>query len=346
MLPPAANEYAVLPVGVARMMPSPCTSVTLSPSTLTSSFASEPPLPRCTSTSFRHWKVSVSWTQPSEGSGEGGPPGELAWPPASRSSRDWDALRLRGVSVATRRRSLTTSRMRQTTASGALLLCRSRVCVSVRTQPSSEKGVRKPRDPAAKESAGGMPARRKSETAQVRVPSPPMVMIRSTRRSRRSAGEKVRMPGIMLLSWGWSLSSCCSRIGTMPCEASQATMSCTVAKTIGSRGLAMISTVRGRFCQCIRRCEELGVMVSPACTTFGPTRSAEPFEPDLSEQARGCARPSWFAQAASNALASSALSSNELICLVRPRPGSSAMPCSRRVTSSGTDDSSSCTMRR
>mmetsp|Transcript_30936 Transcript_30936/g.78880 ORF Transcript_30936/g.78880 Transcript_30936/m.78880 type:complete len:237 (-) Transcript_30936:527-1237(-) len=236
--------------------------------------------------------------------------------------------------------------MRHTTASGAFWLCMSRMCASVRTQPSSENGVRKPRDPAAKDSTGGMPALWKSETAQVRVPSPPMVMTKSTQRSRQSAAEKVRKPGSMLLSCGWSRNSCCSRMGTMPCEESHATMSCTVANTIGSRGFAMISTVRGRFCQCIRRCEELGVMVSPACTTFGPTRSAEPFEPDLSEQARGCARPSWFAQAASNALASSALSSNELICLVRPRPGSSAMPCSRRVTSSGTDDSSSCTMRR
>mmetsp|Transcript_10204 Transcript_10204/g.28505 ORF Transcript_10204/g.28505 Transcript_10204/m.28505 type:complete len:228 (+) Transcript_10204:428-1111(+) len=189
---------------------------------VTSNFTSADDFPRCTSTSLRHCTSSFSTS------------GDRLSP------------------CGARRRTETLSRRRHTRGTGDLECFRSSRFVSVRTQLFSGKGVRKPREPAAKESTGGM-APRKSETAQVSVPSPPIVITRSTDFSRSSAEEKVRMLGESSFSWGCDSKSCGSRI-TTPWEESHATMSCRVVKTSRSPGFATRRTVRGRVCHCMRNC--------------------------------------------------------------------------------------------
>mmetsp|Transcript_59991 Transcript_59991/g.186084 ORF Transcript_59991/g.186084 Transcript_59991/m.186084 type:complete len:283 (+) Transcript_59991:455-1303(+) len=225
------------------MMPSPCTRVTRSPSTPTSSLASAPDWPRCTKTSLRHctWRFSSSRGGSAEAS-----------EPARR-----------------RRRTTTLRRIRHVSGRGPWGRWRSSSHVSVRTQPSRGKGVRKPREPAAKESTGGM-ASRNSETAHVSVPSPPRVMTRSMDLSSLSAREKVRARCRLVLRSGWSASSCGSRTTTMPCEDSQATMSWRVATTSGSPGFATTSTARGLPFHCITRCRApLDSILRPSRTTMG-----------------------------------------------------------------------------
>mmetsp|Transcript_23587 Transcript_23587/g.67436 ORF Transcript_23587/g.67436 Transcript_23587/m.67436 type:complete len:239 (-) Transcript_23587:427-1143(-) len=227
------------------MRPSPCTSVTRSPSTPTSSFARAPDWPRCTRTSLRHCTL------------------RLSSPPSSAASRAPSPERER------RRRTTTRRRMRHVSGRGPRGRWRSSSPVSVRTQPSSGKGVRKPNDPAAKDNTGGM-APRNSETAQVSVPSPPIVMTRSMDFSSLSVREKVLTLCNVVLRSGWSASNCGSSTTTMPCEESQAAMSCRVATTSGSPGFDTISTDRGRPFHCIIKCcALLDSIVRPSRTMIG-----------------------------------------------------------------------------
>mmetsp|Transcript_27766 Transcript_27766/g.92287 ORF Transcript_27766/g.92287 Transcript_27766/m.92287 type:complete len:244 (+) Transcript_27766:550-1281(+) len=234
------------------MTPSPCSMVTFSPSTPMSSFARLPERPRWTSTSFRHCTSNVSKSDAS--------PPEFVF----------------------LRRTTTFRRMRQTRGTGVRWGLKS--FVRVRTQPSSGKGVRNPREPAAKESTGGI-APVKRETAQVSVPSPPIVITKSMCFAKSSLVEKARVPVSTLLSTGWSASSCGSTTVVTPWDESHAAMSCRVAITTASPGFAISNTVLGRSCHCITRLFALfDSTVRPSFTTMGASReqpAKAPGEPIL-----------------------------------------------------------------
>mmetsp|Transcript_81768 Transcript_81768/g.264967 ORF Transcript_81768/g.264967 Transcript_81768/m.264967 type:complete len:399 (+) Transcript_81768:611-1807(+) len=202
--------------------------------------------------------------------------------------------------------------MRQTRGTGFRGRWRSSRLVSVRTQPSSGKGVRKPREPAAKESTGGM-APWKSETAHVSVPSPPTVITRSMARASWSPFEKVRALLSPPRRSGWSARSWGSNTTTMPCEDSQATMSWTVAVTRRSPGLATTSTARGLPIHCIMRWSALfDSIFSPSLTISGLSPMAEKLDikahdlgPRTGEQSEGMQpEDSTFSAGGSNRCAS------------------------------------------
>mmetsp|Transcript_21122 Transcript_21122/g.53977 ORF Transcript_21122/g.53977 Transcript_21122/m.53977 type:complete len:278 (-) Transcript_21122:273-1106(-) len=213
MLPPAASEYAVLPVGVARMRPSPCTSVTRWPSTPTSSFVSAVLFPRCTRISLRHCTSIPS--------------------------------RLMLVMLLPERRCTTTfNRIRHTSGIVTVSPLWSKIRPSVLGHLSEAKGVRKPRDPAAKDRIGGM-GPGKSEAAHVKVPSPPIVTIKSTERSSRSDAENVRTPRSSASRCGSCRSSCGSNTTVTPLSMSQAAIACKAFNAPWSCSFPTISTVLG-----------------------------------------------------------------------------------------------------
>lgn len=156
---PAAAAYAVLPVGVDTIRPSPCTDVIYFPSRNRSILLRYGDGPRSMTTS-----LSTSML--------------LA---AGRASPSRSASRVLASCFLSLLRCITQrKRLRSVRAAWP-----SRTLVSCSSKLSKRKGVRKPREPKWKAMTGGTDCWKSSE-AYSRVPSPPRQTIKSMRSVRSS----------------------------------------------------------------------------------------------------------------------------------------------------------------